>query len=396
MLTWLSPYISLRKNRALTDALAIRSPLTRNLQTSEIKTEVMQLVDNAFSAPVMFLKEEEKCTRENFRNKETHKVLLNAFSPAIAKWLQYAMDGGEQPSFSKSNDNEPIGDELKGKLKTIEKKFDNQLENGERTIKQNNPILESLSQPSKAKYKEFTPRKRQAFEMIDDENVPEIAVDDVTCGGSANAQEDQLDNVGSGRLEAMLQKIKLYLVERSTYAKSKLKFLIPMNEIPPIIPPMQGKAKLNTETSKKSVYLKDELDSKDGDPVMLSKYIKDNDISVAHFDSMNKEKLTIIAQYCKTATNGVSIYSGIKFLILTESVRDASDLCLLLRHPPITFNCDAVCKFVRHINIREPRVARDYWGAYDGCFEIPSAKNKLNSLGHNTYLHDLKKRETHL
>eukprot|EP00794_Sanderia_malayensis_P021119 gene21119-23190_t len=276
--------------------------------------------------------------------------------------------------------------------------------------------------------------KEDLTDEIDDENVLEIAVDDVTCGTSANAssenskrtgsqaQEDHLDNVGSGRLEAMLQKIKLHLVEKSTYAKSKLKFLIPMNEIPPIIPPMQRKAELNTETSKKSVYLKDELDGKDGDPVMLSKYIKDNDISVADFDSMNKEELTIIAQYCKTATSGVStdklrhnlqaLYATIlvgsspchaftkseghtggfyhlvcrhgctvasKFLILTESVRDAADLYLSLRHPPITFICDTACTFVRHVNIREPAVARDYWGAYDGCFEIPSAKNKPNS-----------------
>eukprot|EP00794_Sanderia_malayensis_P013643 gene13643-15071_t len=92
MLTWLSPYISVRKNRPLTDALAIRSTIVNeefaDISEKEIKTEVMQLVDNAFSVPVMFLKEEEECTRENFRNKETHKVPLSAFSPAIAKWLQ--------------------------------------------------------------------------------------------------------------------------------------------------------------------------------------------------------------------------------------------------------------------------------------------------------------------
>eukprot|EP00794_Sanderia_malayensis_P020901 gene20902-22952_t len=46
---------------------------------------------------------------------------------------------------------------------------------------------------------------------------------------------------------------------------------------------------------------------------MLSKYIKDNDISVADFDSMSKEELTMLAQYCKKATSGVSADEALEY-----------------------------------------------------------------------------------
>eukprot|EP00794_Sanderia_malayensis_P016488 gene16488-18128_t len=74
-------------------------------QIMEVKTEVMQLADNAFSVAVMFLKEKEECTRENFRNKESnhlqkaHKVPLSTFSPAIGSGLnmQWMMENSLHP-----------------------------------------------------------------------------------------------------------------------------------------------------------------------------------------------------------------------------------------------------------------------------------------------------------
>lgn len=69
-----------------------------------------------------------------------------------------------------------------------------------------------------------------------------------------------------------------------------------------------------------------------------------------------------------------------KFLILMESVRDAADLYLSLRHPPITLVCDTACTFVRHLNNREPELTNKIWGAYDGCFEIPDKTVKPRSV----------------
>ena len=43
-----------------------------------------------------------------------------------------------------------------------------------------------------------------------------------------------------------------------------------------------------------------------------------------------------------------------KFLTLTESVRDAADLYLSLKHPPIVFINDTPCGFVHHVESREP------------------------------------------
>jgi len=59
-------------------------------------------------------------------------------------------------------------------------------------------------------------------------------------------------------------------------------------------------------------------------------------------------------------------------MVLTESVRDAADLWLSLKHPPVLFVCDTPCTFTQHINNRSPDMAEQYWGEYDGCFEKPS------------------------
>ena len=57
--------------------------------------------------------------------------------------------------------------------------------------------------------------------------------------------------------------------------------------------------------------------------------------------------------------------------MLTESVRDAADLYLSLKYPPVTFVCDTACTLVRHLNNRSPDITRNLWGEFDGCFEIP-------------------------
>lgn len=62
-----------------------------------------------------------------------------------------------------------------------------------------------------------------------------------------------------------------------------------------------------------------------------------------------------------------------KFLTLTESVRDAGDLYLSLKHQPTTFICDSPCGLVRHLEIREPELimTTQLWQNNCGCFEKP-------------------------
>ncbi len=67
-------------------------------------------------------------------------------------------------------------------------------------------------------------------------------------------------------------------------------------------------------------------------------------------------------------------------MILTESVRDAADLYLSLKVPPVSFICDTACTFVRHLNIREPGITSKIWGNFDGCFEIPSQEKKPGTV----------------
>ena len=48
-----------------------------------------------------------------------------------------------------------------------------------------------------------------------------------------------------------------------------------------------------------------------------------------------------------------------KFLILTESVRDAADLYLSHRNPLKLFICDTACTYDQHMNNHEPEHPRD-------------------------------------
>ena len=61
-----------------------------------------------------------------------------------------------------------------------------------------------------------------------------------------------------------------------------------------------------------------------------------------------------------------------KFLLLQESVRDAVDLYLSLKFPPVILVNDTPCGFARHLDIREPNVGNQLWGDCLGCFETPS------------------------
>eukprot|EP00112_Aurelia_sp_Birch-Aquarium-sp1_P019044 Seg4634.1 transcript_id=Seg4634.1/GoldUCD/mRNA.D3Y31 product="HMG domain-containing protein 3" protein_id=Seg4634.1/GoldUCD/D3Y31 len=157
--------------------------------------------------------------------------------------------------------------------------------------------------------------------------------------------------------------------------------------------------------------------------MLLSKLIKERNIKMTEIDSMGRDQLVTIAKYCNMKTAAMSndfirselhaLYASIvvgtsachgftrtpghtggfyhlacrhgctlasKFMMLTESVRDAADLYLSLRHPPITFVCDTACTFVRHMNNRVPAITEQLWGAYDGTFEIPDPEKKPSTV----------------
>lgn len=53
-------------------------------------------------------------------------------------------------------------------------------------------------------------------------------------------------------------------------------------------------------------------------------------------------------------------------------MRDAADLYLSLKHPPVVFINDTPCGFVRHMECRDPDTAKQLWGSTSGCFEKPT------------------------
>lgn len=65
-----------------------------------------------------------------------------------------------------------------------------------------------------------------------------------------------------------------------------------------------------------------------------------------------------------------------KFLLLQESVRDAADLYLSLKYPPLLLVNDTPCGFARHLDLREPVIASQFWGDRLGCFEKPTPGTK--------------------
>ena len=69
-----------------------------------------------------------------------------------------------------------------------------------------------------------------------------------------------------------------------------------------------------------------------------------------------------------------------KFLSLTESVRDAADLYLSLKHPPVVLINDTPCGFVRHMECRNPVISQELWGSTAGCFETPTLEKDPNGV----------------
>lgn len=66
-----------------------------------------------------------------------------------------------------------------------------------------------------------------------------------------------------------------------------------------------------------------------------------------------------------------------KFLTLTESVRDAADLNMSLKYPPIVFICDSPCGMVSHLECRAPDLCEALWGENSGYLKNPSMPRNL-------------------
>ena len=65
-----------------------------------------------------------------------------------------------------------------------------------------------------------------------------------------------------------------------------------------------------------------------------------------------------------------------KFVLLQESARDAADLYLSLKYPPLLLVNDTPCGFPRHLELREPIIALQFWGDHLGCFVKPTLGTK--------------------
>ena len=66
--------------------------------------------------------------------------------------------------------------------------------------------------------------------------------------------------------------------------------------------------------------------------------------------------------------------------MLTESVRDAADLFMSLKYPPVVFISDSPCGFVRHMECRDPELCKELWGENSGCFEKPEYAKKPTAV----------------
>uniref|UniRef100_A0A7M5UYH7 HMG domain-containing protein n=2 Tax=Clytia hemisphaerica TaxID=252671 RepID=A0A7M5UYH7_9CNID len=251
----------------------------------------------------------------------------------------------------------------------------------------------------------------------------ELSSNKKETGQSSNKEETQLRNDNEVNLEETLLSMKDRLVRKMLFpnAAEENRFEIDLDNIPPIIPPKQRSHQFSTEMSKKSEYLK-KSDVIEGDAMKLSRLITDEKLSIEDFDSMDVKELKRIASKCDIKQSGKSrallkvvlqqLYASIlvgrsachqfvksaghtggfyhfvcphgttvcsKLMILTESVRDAADLWLSLKYPPVMFICDTPCTFVQHVNKRKPDLAKKYWDDFDGCFEKPTLDKDPNS-----------------
>lgn len=66
-------------------------------------------------------------------------------------------------------------------------------------------------------------------------------------------------------------------------------------------------------------------------------------------------------------------------------MRDAADLYLSLKHPPVVFINDTPCGFVRHLECRDPVTAQRLWGENGGCFEKPTLGKDPEQVRYTVY-----------
>ncbi|XP_028415288.1 HMG domain-containing protein 3-like [Dendronephthya gigantea] len=272
-----------------------------------------------------------------------------------------------------------------------------------------------------------------SFEMVTERNL-----DDVVCGicgvypeiclGDGNEKnsctnrqvnytKDDEDRKDMVPLQEFLKKLRRRWLEKTVYTRSNDKFSVAIEELPPIIAPSLTGTAINTETKKKSVYLKSHQPT--GDPALLHKFISEGKVDMDVLKECDATFINDIALACGIPITGKSkqylcgvlhdLYGSIligncpchgfgkvpghtggfyhllcrhgatvasKFLALTESVRDAADLYLSLKHPPVVFINDTPCGFVRHLECRDPKTAEKLWGMNAGCFEKPELGRK--------------------
>ncbi|XP_020905627.2 HMG domain-containing protein 3 [Exaiptasia diaphana] len=219
-------------------------------------------------------------------------------------------------------------------------------------------------------------------------------------------------------LEDFLSALKSMWIAKATFSNwSGVENLdLSVSKIPPIIAPaLRGDKVYNTESKKKSVYLKGRTNI-EGDSALLHQIITNENLNMSSLESLTVEELKRIAGFCKIPI--LSSYSkslviakitalyeyllvgnspchgftkvpghtggfyhfvcrhgctvGSKFLLLQESVRDAADIYMSLRFPPPLFICDTPCGFARHMDVQHPTLARKLWNDRVGCFEKPT------------------------
>ncbi|XP_068748643.1 uncharacterized protein [Montipora capricornis] len=219
------------------------------------------------------------------------------------------------------------------------------------------------------------------------------------CCSRKEISYDRNDSVNNDplSLEELLERIKQHWVERTTYTRSSEPFSVNAFSLPPIIPrKMRGEAVFNTEVEKKTYSLSKGKSTVEGDPAKLHIQIRDFDVDLQSLEELSWQELRALCEKCdipvtsnksqqclrgdiqqlyatlllgdcpchgftqvpgKTGgfyhlvcRHGVTVAS--KFLTLQESVRDAADLYLSLKHPPPIFVCDTPCGFVRHMDFQ--------------------------------------------
>lgn len=62
-------------------------------------------------------------------------------------------------------------------------------------------------------------------------------------------------SIDTGHFDTWLNQVAYNILDKSTFAKSRLTYNVNLSDIPPFIPPMLRSNEFNTETEKRSVYL---------------------------------------------------------------------------------------------------------------------------------------------